>query len=42
MTVAIEKDYGIAVASPDEAREAFQSLAHLRTWLQEQLKKKAA
>jgi len=42
MTVAIEKDYGIAMTTPEEAREAFQSLASLKQWLKAQLEKKAA
>jgi acyl carrier protein len=42
MTVAIEKDYGIAIKTPEEAREAFQSLGGLKKWLQAQLEKKAA
>lgn len=42
MTVAIEKNYGIAITTPEEAREAFHSLGALKKWLKAQLEKKAA
>ena len=42
MTVAIEKDYGIAITSPEQAREALHSLGSLKEWLKAQLAKKAA
>ena len=33
MTVGIEKSYGIAITDPSVAREAFQSVRSLQTWL---------
>ena len=39
MTVAIEKNYGIAIKDPDTARVAYQSLKALREWLQGELAK---
>jgi acyl carrier protein len=42
MTVAIEKDYGVAITTPDEARQALHSLGSLKEWLQAQLEKRAA
>jgi acyl carrier protein len=33
MTVAIENSYGIVIKDPETARQAFQSLNHLRDWL---------
>jgi len=42
VTVAIEKNYGIAIKDPDTARLAYQSLKGLREWLQAELAKKAA
>ena len=33
MSVAIEKNYGIAISDPATARDAFQSLGGLREWL---------
>lgn len=33
MTVAIERDYGIAIKDPETARTIFQSLSHLQQWL---------
>ncbi len=39
MTVAIERDYGIAVKDPEAAREAFRSLNSLKAWLQAELEK---
>ena len=39
MTVAIERDYGIAIKDPEVARQAFRSLSTLREWLQTELGK---
>ncbi|MCE0483890.1 MAG: phosphopantetheine-binding protein [Methylacidiphilales bacterium] len=39
MTVAIERDYGIAIKDPETARKAFHSLASLKEWLQAELGK---
>ncbi|MCE0497095.1 MAG: phosphopantetheine-binding protein [Methylacidiphilales bacterium] len=39
MTVAIERDYGIAIKDPDVARQAFRSLSALKEWLQTELEK---
>jgi len=36
MTVAIEKEYGVAISDPITARDALQSLGVLRDWLQRQ------
>lgn len=42
MTVAIERDYGIAIKDPETARQAYRSLRTLREWLQAELKKKTS
>ncbi len=39
MTVAIERDYGIAIKDPETAQQAFQSLKSLREWLTTELEK---
>jgi acyl carrier protein len=39
LTVAIEKDYGIAIKDPDVARQAFRSLHTLKEWLKTELAK---
>ena len=39
MTVAIERDYGIAIKDPEVARQAFGSLRSLKEWLQTELGK---
>jgi acyl carrier protein len=39
MTVAIERDYGIAIKDPETARQAYQSLKSLREWLTAELEK---
>ncbi len=39
MTVGIEQEYGIALKTPEEARQAFQSLASLKEWLRAELEK---
>jgi acyl carrier protein len=41
MTVAIEQEYGIAIKTPEEARQAFQSLNGLKQWLEAELSKAA-
>ncbi len=41
MTVAIEKNYGVAIKDPETARVAFQSPRALREWLQGELDKQA-
>ena len=37
LTVGIERTYGVAIADPATAKEAFQSVATLQNWLTEQL-----
>ncbi len=37
LTVGIEKTYGVPIADPAAAREAFQSVASLQSWLAAQL-----
>jgi len=39
MTVAIERDYGIAIKDPETATQAFRSLGTLKEWLQAELAK---
>ena len=39
MTVAIEKDYGIAIKDPETARLAFLNLRSLKEWLKTELAK---
>ena len=39
MTVAIERDYGIAIKDPDTARLAFHNLSCLKQWLKAELEK---
>ncbi len=39
MTVAIERNYGIAIQDPEVAKQAFQSLNHLQQWLCAELEK---
>lgn len=39
MTVAIERDYGIAIKDPETARLAYQNLKSLREWLTAELEK---
>jgi len=33
MTIAVEKEYGLAIGDPATAREALQSLGVLRDWI---------
>jgi len=42
MTVAIERDYGIAIKDPETARQIFQNLKSLREWLTSELEKTKA
>lgn len=39
ITVAVERDYGIAIKDPETARQAFRSLGSLKEWLQTELGK---
>lgn len=39
MTVAIERNYGIAIKDSEAARKAFLSLSHLQNWLSAELNK---
>jgi acyl carrier protein len=39
ITVAIERNYGIAIQDSDTARQAFQSLSHLQNWLRLEVEK---
>ena len=39
ITVAIEKKYKVAIADPETARAAMESLGALRDWLERQMKK---